>query len=321
MIKDEFAKRDIDARRSDLDDVYNIIISYDYELNYYTEFLFTSGLDKSDIKPLEKILHHLMQLEHDIKERIKLDIQTRHRFAGSYVAHPHFKMMWSEEHREIYREWDNILRYEKELLKSLGQIEIDFHKILTELRKQYKKTNLRDFIKNEASLLHLVSTNNHKFANIKKVSDDAYLFCCQFHTDGTPSMRINPHTNRLVCYGCGSSYNVIEYIMLVEGLDHYHALALLAAIYKIEFINNPYNEDSGLVKKYTNSYALSKYKRRLETGYQRTKYKNKTFNNYLAMQNYEREFALIDRIKKGEYIKRDREVSNKKLVYEIPDFD
>ena len=58
MIKDNFAQSEVDVRRSDLDDVYNIINSYDHELKFYTEVIFTSGLDKSDIKPLEKILNY-----------------------------------------------------------------------------------------------------------------------------------------------------------------------------------------------------------------------------------------------------------------------
>lgn len=321
MPKNEEAKRDIAERRIELDDLYNVMISYENELNNYMGALFTSGLDKSDIKPLEDILKYLMQLEYDIKEKIKSDIQIRHRFKASYVSYPYFRIMWSNEHQELFHEWDNILRYEKKLLKSLGCIEVDFYKILTELKKQYKRTSFTDFIKGESSLLHLVSTNNHKYANIKKVSDDAFLFCCQFHNDGTPSMRVNPRTNRLICYGCGTSYNIIEYIMRVENLDYYHALALLAAIYKIDFRNNPYNDESELVKKYTNPYALSKYKKRLETGYKRARFKNKNFNNYLSLQNYEREFSLIERIKNSHQIKHDRKISNKKLVYEIPEFD
>ncbi|MDE6292187.1 MAG: hypothetical protein K2L98_00740, partial [Bacilli bacterium] len=300
--------------------------SYDYELNVYMEALFTVGLDQSDIKPLEDILKYLMNLEFHIKEKNNEDVHIRFGFGPKYYSHPYFKKMWSEENQEIYQMWDNIIIYEKELLKFLGSIEVEFYKILTELKKQYKKPNFTDFIKSEASLLHLVSTNNHKFANIKKRGDDAFLFCCQFHTDGTPSMRVNAHTNKLRCYGCGIEGNVIQYIMAVEGLDHYHALALLSAIYKIEFRNNPYNEDSELVKKYTNSYVLSKYKRRLDTGYERARYKRasykrKTLNNYLAIQNYEREYGLLKRIKKGGYIQHEKDVPNKKLVYEIPDFE
>lgn len=311
----------VESRLGDLDDLYNIINYYDYELNVYTEALFTIGLDKNDIEPLENILDYLMNLEFNIKEKYNWDKHMRHKFAERYVAYPYFRIMWPKEDREIYQKWDNIMRYERKLLKFLGSIEIGFYKILTELKKQYKKPNFNDFIKSEASLLHLVSTNNHKFANIKKYSDDAYLFCCQFHEDRTPSMRVNAHNKKFNCYACGMSGDVIQYIMQFEGLDRYHALALLAAIYKIEFRNNPYNEESELVKKYTNYYALSKYKKRLDTGYKRAKKKKKNFNNYLALKNYEREYALIDRIKHGEYIRHDKKTENKKLVYEIPDFE
>lgn len=320
MSENVYEKKHIYEETIKLDELYNIIESFNLELNDYTEALFTCGLDKSDIKPLEKDLNYLMQLEHQIKDAISKAIHRRYCFRESYVAHPYFRVMWPEENQEVFYMWDNVIRYEKELLKYLGSITIEFYKILMNLKKQYQKTCFTDFIKNEASLLHLVSTNNHKFANIKKVSDDAFLFCCQFHNEGTPSMRVNAHNNTLRCYGCGIELNVIDYIMEVEDLDHYHALALLAAIYKIEFRNNPYNDESELVKKYTNSYALAKYKRRLETGYKRAKCKNKNFNNYLSLTNYERELALLSRIKNGEYIKHDNAPSNKKLVYEMPDF-
>ena len=47
------------------------------------------------------------------------------------------------------------------------------------------------------------------------------------------------------------------------------------------------------------------------------KYKNKNFNNYLALKNYERELSLLVRIKKGEYLKRDANIKNKKLTYQV----
>lgn len=323
MSRTLYEKEEINLRLGDLEMFYSIINSYDDELSDYTEALFTVGLDKSDIKPLENILDYLMNLEFCIKEKINLDIQTRHKFGARYVDHPYFRIMWFEKEQKIYHEWDNIIRYEKQLLEFIGSVEIEFYKIITELKKQYKKPNFADFIKSEASLLHLVSTNNHEYANIEKVSDDAFVFCCQFHNERTPSMRVNAHTNRLICYGCGISIDIIQYIMAIEGLDRFHVLALLATIYKIEFRNNPYNDKSELVKKYTNSHVLSKYKRCLDTGYERAsnKNRNKNFNNYLALENYKRELALIERIKKGEYIRHDKKTENKKLVYEIPNFD
>lgn len=315
-----YEKEKVSNTRIRIDELYNIIDSFDLELNDYIEILFTSGLDKNDIKPLEQIVNSLMQLEYQIKMEINKAIHTRYGYREKYMGYPYFRVTWPKDKKEIFYMWDNIIHYEKELLKYLGSIAIEFYKILTILKKKYQKISYTDFIKNEASLLHLVSTNNHKFANIKKVSDDAFLFCCQFHNEGTPSMRVNSHNNTIKCYGCGVELNVVDYIMEAEDLDYWNALALLAAIYKIEFRNNPYNEENELVKKYTNNYALAKYKKRLETGYKRAKYKNKNFNNYLALANYEREFALLSRIKRGEYVKNNSSPENKKLVYQMPIF-
>lgn len=304
----------LDNRRQKLETIYNILVYYDQELNAYTEYLFTSGLSRKDIKPLKKIMNFLQKLEYTIKNYISKDIQERYFYKLDY------SYRYSEEDEYLYQTWDSLIRYENHLLTSLGSIMIPFYKMLKELESHYKKRGFYQFIEDESSLLHLVSTNNHKFANIPRVSDDAYLFCCQFHTDHTPSMRVNSHNNRLKCYGCGIELDIIDYIMQVEGLDRYHAHALLAAIFKIEFKNNPYNEESELVKKYTNSYVLSKYKKRLETGKKRAKYKNKNFNNYLAMENYDRELSLLDRIKKNEYISYENKKDNKRLIYEMPDF-
>lgn len=305
--REQYVRKAIEKRNEELEAIRETAYSYELELNCYLEALFTGGLDKSDIKPLEEIFRRLHKMDYQIKRYIALDIRGND-FNDSYM-------------RSIYNH-QNMISYEKYLLRCLTPIMIDYYDLLNDLKSHYKKKTFTDFVNENSSLLHLVSTNNHSHANIKKVSDDAYLFCCQFHNDRTPSMRVNPHTNKLICYGCGYlDYRPVDYIMAYEGLDKFHALALLSAIYKIEFRNNPYNEDSELVKKYTNSYALAKYKKRLESGYIRASHKNKTFNNHLAIKNYEREFALLERIKKGEYIACENKKDNKKLVYEMPDFD
>lgn len=305
--REQYAMEARDKRKEELEAIREIAYSYELELNYYLEALFAGGLDKKDIKPLEEIYRRLHKMDYQIKRYIERGIRSD---CGYDLAI-----------QSLYRPKD-MISYAKYLLRCLTPIMIDYYDLLNDLKSHYKKKTFTDFVNENASLLHLVSTNNHSHANIKKVSDDAYLFCCQFHNDRTPSMRVNPHTNKLICYGCGYlDYRPVDYIMVYEGLDKYHALALLCAIYKIEFKNNPYNDNSELVKKYTNSYALSKYKKRLESGYIRASHKNKTFNNHLAIKNYEREFALLERIKKGEYIAYENKKDNKKLVYEMPDFD
>ncbi len=320
------SKQAIDARENDLECIYNVINDYNQQLNDYMEALFSSGLDEKDIKPLEIIMKHLKKLEFTLKKYISEDVQVRRSYLP-VKAHDSVRNLnnetaqgWAEEKKEAFYSWDSLISYEKELLKALGQTTISFYQILRELKNHYKAPSFYDFIQQEASLLHLVSTNNHAHANIKKVSDDAFLFCCHFHSESNPSMRVNAHNNTLRCYGCGTTLNIASYIMNIEGIDYYHAMALLAAIYKIEFRNNPYNEESPLVKKYTNYYALAKYQKRLETGYRRAQYKNKNFNNFLAIENYQRELALLERLKKGEYISYEKKGDNKRLVYEMPNF-
>lgn len=303
--REEYARDAIDKRNEELEAIREAIYSYELEFNYYLEAMFSEGLDKRDIKPLEEIFKSLYKIDYQIKRYMGKDIREDP-LDDAYMT-------------KIYKA-ANMVSYEKYLLRCLTPVMIDYDNLIKELKSHYVKKTFTEFVNEEASLLHLVSTNNHSHANIKKVSDDAYLFCCQFHNDRTPSMRVNTHSNIIRCYGCGYlDYRPVDYIMVYEELDKYHALALLCAIYKIEFKNNPYNEKSELVKKYTNAYALAKYKKRLTSGYLRASHKNKTFNNYLAIKNYEREFSLLERIKGCEYIAKENKKDNKKLVYQIND--
>ncbi len=114
-----FERENIDTKKRELDLIYNIINNYDLELNCYVEVLFTSGLEKRDINPLEKILQYLMDLEFYLKQEILSDIQKRYGYRERYVGYPHYQVKWPKEKQQCFYEWNDVISYEKQLLKAL----------------------------------------------------------------------------------------------------------------------------------------------------------------------------------------------------------
>lgn len=47
---------------------------------------------------------------------------------------------------------------------------------------------------------------------------------CPFHEDDKPSMKIYPETNTFHCFGCGKTGDVIDFIMLKEGITKHEAI-------------------------------------------------------------------------------------------------
>lgn len=47
---------------------------------------------------------------------------------------------------------------------------------------------------------------------------------CPFHEDDKPSMKIYPETNTFHCFGCGKTGDVIDFIMLKEGITKHRAI-------------------------------------------------------------------------------------------------
>ncbi|MCH5167785.1 MAG: hypothetical protein J1F35_07885 [Erysipelotrichales bacterium] len=136
------------------------------------------------------------------------------------------------------------------------------------------------------------------------MSDDSFFFCCHFHNEGTPSMRINSHTNKLYCYGCGMSEDIFGYVMQYHNLSYKNAKNLIAAISNIELPNNPYSNDAELVKYYQSAYNLRRFKTILDIGVKRANPKPKTLYNYLALKKCEQGYKILDRIKDNKILKQ-----------------
>ena len=285
----------------------NFIQDAELTLNEYEVALFYDGLDVSDLKEINAILNRLRQLKYKYKLHLDSHISKRASFS-------------KKDNRENYLYWKNVIQYDKYLHKELDDIMVRLYKIASSITKACVKIKERDFILENSSLLHLVSSNNHSKANIKRISDDAFLFNCQFHNESTSSMRVNSHSNTICCYGCGIKLNIFEYLREYEHIDYDHAKALLAAINNLDIPNELYSRDDEIVKHYQSAYNLRRYKARLTKGYKRASHKAKSLNNYLAMEKFNQSFATIERIKSGKVLKQNTEVQ-KKLKLEMPDFD
>lgn len=63
---------------------------------------------------------------------------------------------------------------------------------------------------------------------------DEYATNCPRHTDKTPSLFITPHRNLFHCFSCGVGGNIINWIMMTEGMTYYQALEKVSLLTGIE---------------------------------------------------------------------------------------
>lgn len=214
--------------------------------------------------------------------------------------------------------YNDEMSYQKYILKVIGSIGSRLYGIYISLKKELGLYSLKDYVKDNSSLLHLISTNNHSNQGIRKVSDDSFMYVCQFHNERRPSMRVNNHKNRLCCYGCGANLDIFHYLSELEGTSLDDSFFLLSEINKINVPNNPFKASDEIVKKYTCASALRRYEKRLDSLKNRVVYKNKTFNNYLALEKIGQERETIKRIRNNEYLELPEQKNNKVLKYPNP---
>lgn len=261
-------------------DVYNSMCDLEDFLKSVEYMLFNGGLDYTYINEIKDAIKRVYYIDFFIKQKIQ----------GLIISN------------KKSGEFNDQIKYQKYLLRCVGDIGVRLVRILKELRICVGDYSLTDFIKDNSSLLHLTSTNNHSNQRIRKVSDDSYFYICPFHVERKSSMMVKNNKNRLYCFGCGANLNVFEYLSQFEGISYKDAVMLLARINKIEVSNNRYQESDDIVRKYTNSGSLKRYEKRVVSGRKRASYKNKTLNNLLAMEKFEEELDTINRIRNNQYI-------------------
>jgi len=75
---------------------------------------------------------------------------------------------------------------------------------------------------------------------------------CPFHNESTPSFTIYPKTNSFKCFGCGVGGSVIDFTMLMHGIDALEAAKKLDIDYNLGLFNyndKPTQEERHRLKK------------------------------------------------------------------------
>ncbi len=78
---------------------------------------------------------------------------------------------------------------------------------------------------------------------------------CPFHREKTPSFVVSPTKQIFNCFGCGTGGNVFSFIMKIENVEFYDAVALLAKRAGMEL---PKSEDDDIAKKRSRFLQINK---------------------------------------------------------------
>lgn len=275
--------------QSNIDEYVNYINDISKYLTDLEIRLFSDGLNREDIGEIKDAINKLYAVDFAIKKNISFYYSKRIDFY-------------------------DLVRYQKYLLREIGDIGVRLIRILKSLRIAACDYDLKSFIKDNASLLHLVSTNNHSNQHIRKTSDDSYFYLCAFHNERRSSMRVKNNKNKLCCYGCGIELNIFEYLRAIESISYEDAILLLAEINKIRIDDNKFKAGDEIVRKYTNASALRRYEMRVISGRKRADCKMKTLNNLLAREKFNQEIDTIRRIRENEYISYPNEDKQNKVL-------
>ena len=82
------------------------------------------------------------------------------------------------------------------------------------------------FIQELLSRIDIVEVIN-KVSPLKRTGKN-FMCCCPFHKEKTPSFSVSQQKQFFKCFGCGSSGNVIGFLMRYEGLSYPEAIRKLA---------------------------------------------------------------------------------------------
>ncbi len=80
-----------------------------------------------------------------------------------------------------------------------------------------------DDVKNQSDIVRIVSD----YVTLKK-RGSAYLACCPFHSEKTPSFNVHPGKGLFKCFGCGAGGGIIDFVMRIEGCSFPEAVRTVA---------------------------------------------------------------------------------------------
>lgn len=80
-----------------------------------------------------------------------------------------------------------------------------------------------DDVKNQGDIVRVVSD----YVTLKK-RGSAYVACCPFHSEKTPSFNVNPNRGLFHCFGCGVGGSIFDFVMRIEGCGFPEAVRVVA---------------------------------------------------------------------------------------------
>lgn len=80
-----------------------------------------------------------------------------------------------------------------------------------------------DDVKNQGDIVRVVSD----YVTLKK-RGSAYVACCPFHSEKTPSFNVNPNRGLFHCFGCGAGGSIFDFVMRIEGCGFPEAVRVVA---------------------------------------------------------------------------------------------
>jgi len=80
-----------------------------------------------------------------------------------------------------------------------------------------------DDVKNQGDIVRVVSD----YVTLKK-RGSAYVACCPFHSEKTPSFNVNPGRGLFHCFGCGAGGSIFDFVMRIEGCGFPEAVRVVA---------------------------------------------------------------------------------------------
>jgi len=283
---------------------YDILDYYDRLLTQYFSALYSVGLDREDYKEIDKI----------VRELDKIRSQAHFNYSDYVRLNKH---LLSEGDTAFYKnlktEYINIRDSRKKYLEEVENIRGYFEKILELIRANIKPSTIEDYLQEEVSITHLVFTNNIH-PKIRLYSNDSFMFLCQNHIEKNPSLGVSNYRGYGMCFGCGWTFRVLDYLKYIEKLSDWEATSLLSRVYMIDIKDNMIDENHELVQKYRSSLLSVEYRRLLERAYERTSKKEDNITNSLAVAKFDKDLDTIDRIRKGEHIEFDGETDKEKRL-------
>lgn len=212
--------------------------------NYTNSFILAFDGDVAGFKAslkVTKLIRECMRErkpEWTINEGLAFLTLSKDRDIGDYLKKP------SELRKLVYHKHNFASYFRNKMIQGLKYKEVflDFKKQSYESEvMKVEKSHLTWAIEQHVDIVQVAS----RYADIKK-SGHNYIVACTSpkHADLTPSMVINPTTQRFRCFGCGCHGNVIQLVADAEMIKYTEARTKLKNEYGIKGFDHIKNESN-----------------------------------------------------------------------------